>query len=552
MQLSTSIPEDCLTLHRSTIFLVLICLGSVISFARQDHGSGGANNAVLPGERTVTNVVVIPQPAGLNIEIILGTNFVPQPVRLTAPDRLVFDFPGFEPRGARPRILVNRGPVQQVRVSLFQSNPPVTRVVVDSKEALNFDVKAERDTVVIEITFPSTTPTPAVSPQALTSPEQAHLSIAAAPHDHEQPIMAPIPRSRFTAYELQARARVLKLEDLPRLEDKAKSGDPEAETTLALAYHDAILLKRDDAEALRLLHSAAEQNFMAAQESLGIFAETGIGMPKPASDEALSWYEKAVQQGSLDAATNIALMYSGGIGVPKDTARAMTWFRKAAEGGDATAQYNLARMYVRGNGIPEDYKEFLHWASAAADQNVLPALVDLANFYTHPPDGSAADLARAMRYSEKAANLGDARAQTMLGNFFASGVQGKPDYEQAAKWYRKASDQGEANAQYALATMLERGSGVSADPSLAEHYYQLAAERGIAEAQFRLGEMLAAYKDSAQSRISAYKWLMLAQGSVKESGPIMSDLRKSMSGKEIADAEHEVDDWRAAHRIPAQ
>ena len=570
-----------MNLRCSTIFFVLICLGPQIAVAGQAQSSGAVSGAVSLGTRTITNVTVTPQPAGLAIEIALSATFVPQAVQLTAPDSLVFDFPGYEPQAASRRIPVNRGPVQQVRVSLLQTNPPVTRVVVDSKETLNFDVKSEGNNVVIEIAFPSTRPTPAVSTRPPPTSETAP-AIAPAPHDHEPPIVPSAPHSRTTAYELQTKARMLKLENLQALEDKATSGDHEAETTLSLAYHDALLLKRDDAESLRLLHKAADQNCMAAQESLGIFAETGIGMSKPAPEEALAWYEKAVQQGSLDAATNIALMYSGGIGVPKDTAKAMTWFRQAAEAGDATAQYNLALMYVRGNGIPQDYKEFLHWATAAADQNVVPALIDLANFYTHPPDGSAADIGHAIHYYEKAAGLGDARAQAILGNVFANGVQGKPDYEQAVKWYRKAADQGEPNAeyglgvryalgqgvavdiekadqlftsaanqgqadaQYALASLLEEGDGIPADPSLAEHYYQLAAEQGVAKAQSRLGEILAANKDSRENRISAYKWLMLAQ-SVKESGLIMTDLRKSMSDQEIAEAEHEVDKWRTAH-----
>jgi len=69
----------------------------------------------------------------------------------------------------------------------------------------------------------------------------------------------------------------------------------------------------------------------------------------------------------------------------------------------------------------------------------------------------------------------------------------------------------------------------------------------MAKAQFRLGRLLSASKDSSE-RVSAYKWLMLAQESVKESSPVLNDLRKSMSPQEIAEAEHGVDSWRIAHR----
>jgi TPR repeat protein len=563
----------------------VLCLGSRISFAYQAQNSVLATGASSLETGTIKSVNLDLQSSGVAIEIMLSAPFLPQGVRLAGPDRLVFDFPGYESQVAGQRIPVNKGPVQQVRVSLFQAHPPVTRVVVDSKEPLNFEIKPVGNKVVIEVAFASVAAASEASSHPLPPAEKPRPSSAAVARDQPQPpITAPSAGSRVTAYELQARARTLKLENLQALEEKAQTGDPESETTLALAHHDAVLLKRDDAESLRLLHQAADQGFMAAEESLGIFAETGIGMAKPAPEEAIAWYEKAVQQGSLDAATNIALMYSGGIGVPKDPAKAMTWFRQAAEGGDPTAQYNLALMYARGNGIPRDYKEFVRWATAAADQNLVPALFDLASFYMHPLDGAPADVDRAIHFYERAANLGNARAPVILGNIFATGIQGKPDYEQAVKWYRKAADQGDPNAQfglgvryalgqgvaadmqkaqrlftsaadqgqadaqYALATILEEGNGISTDPALAAHYYQLAAEQGVAKAQFRLGELLAANKDSRDDRVSACKWLMLAQSSIKESAPVLSDLRKSMTQQEIAEAEHKVDAWRTTHR----
>lgn len=573
-----------------TLVIVLLSLCSRVSFARQAQSVVPATGASPVAAGTIKNVNVDLQSSGLSIEITLSAAFLPQGVRLTGPDRLVFDFPGYEPQIAGQRIPVNKGPVQQVRVSLFQSHPPVTRLVVDSRAPLDFEVKPAGNKVIIEIAFSTPHSAADATSHSLPPAEKPPSGTAAAAHDQPQPqIAAPSARSRVTAYELQARARTLKLEDLQALEEKAQTGDPESETTLALAYHDAVLLKRDDAESLRLLRKAADRGFMAAEESLGIFAETGIGIAKPAPEEAIAWYEKAVQQGSLDAATNIALMYSGGIGVPKDPAKAITWFRQAAEGGDATAQYNLALMYARGNGIPQDYKEFIHWAAAAGDQNVAPALFDLASFYMRPPDGTAADVDRASHFYEKAATLGNVRAQAILGNIFAAGILGKPDYEQAVNWYRKAADQGEPNAQfglgvryalgqgvaldmqeaqrlltsasdqgqadaqYALATLLEQGNGISADPSRAAHYYQLAAEQGIAKAQFRLGELLAANKDSHGDRVSACKWLMLAQSSIQESAPVLGDLRKSMTQQEIAEAEHAVDAWRATHRqMPQQ
>jgi len=143
--------------------------------------------------------------------------------------------------------------------------------------------------------------------------------------------------------------------------------------------------------------------------------------------------------------------------------------------------------------------------------------------------------------------LAEPAEQVGLGVRYAFG-QGVPlDLQEAHRLFIAAADQGQANAQYDLGTMYEEGNGVPVDRSLAAHYFQLAAEQGMAKAQFRLGRLMAGNKEPSD-RISAYKWLMLAQESVKESSPILNDLRKSMSPQEIAEAERGVDSWRIAHR----
>jgi AMIN domain len=94
----------------------------------------------------------------------------------------------------------------------------------------------------------------------------------------------------------------------------------------------------------------------------------------------------------------------------------------------------------------------------------------------------------------------------------------------------------------------EENIDAPADPELAEHYYQLAAERGVAKAQFRLGQLLARKSESPDNRVLAYKWLALAQASIKESTPVLNDLKKLMSPQEVEEAEHEAGDWRRTHR----
>ena len=566
----------------TVLSFVLLCICSQTRLAGEEQSGevpSDTSHAAIAGKVNVTQ-----RPKGLAIEIALSAPVVPTSDRLTNPDRLVFDFPGCGLQGTNRHVPVNIGPVRELRISLFRVQPPVTRVVIASKSPVDFQMKPLENNVVIEVTFPNAAPDTTSTRQA-PSLEGEHAARERVPQrqpGHE--LARRGVEKQPSAYSLQAKAKALNVDDLQALEDKADAGDSESQTTLALAYHVGILLKRDDAEALRLLHQAADHGFMAAQESMGIFSEMGIGLEEPAPAEALDWYKKAARQGSLDAATNIALMYADGRGVSKDPVQAMSWFRQAALGGDPAAQYNLALIYERGDAIPQDKKESIRWLIAAADQNVLPAMLDLARTYMHPPDSTPPDIDRAIHYYEKAADLGSGIADAILGTIFANGMQGKPDYDQSVKWYRKAAeqgqpdgqfglglryalgqgvpldleearrmftaaaDQGQMDAQYDLAIVYEEGKGTPADRSLAEHFYQLAADQGMPKAQFRLGRLLANKKQSRSDRVAAYKWLMLAQDSIKESSAALSDLRKSINDQEVKEAEREVDTWRIAHR----
>lgn len=586
---------------RSTILFVVICVclwGPLESLAQTPNAPVGSPSAA---HGTIEHADITVTADSLTIEIALSAPFLPQGMPVTNPDRLVFDFPGFTLSAGNRQMAVNNGPVRRFRAAMFQSDPPIARVVVDLKEPRTFDVKSVGNKVLIEIPLAKTNSVPAASapPATVVEKKSAPPAIAVekktekktepetpAGRPETPPEPAIVAASRApgaNAYKLQDKAKELKVEDLQNLEDKSAAGDPEAQTLLALALHSGVLLKRDDAEALHLLRKAAGQGLMAAQESLGIFLAMGIGMERPAPGEALEWYRKAARQGSLDAATNIALMYADGLGVPKDPPQAIGWFRKAADGGDATAQYNLALSYGQGKGVPRDYKESLRWLTAAANQNVAPAVMDLADYYLHPPDGSPPDVHQAIHYYEKAAGLGSVPAEVTLGNFYASGAEGTADYEKAVTWYRKAADrgqpdaqfglglryalgqgvpvdleealrlfipaanQGQAGAQFNLGMMYEEGKGTPADRSLAVHYYQLSAEQGMPQAQFRLGRLLAGKRESRTDQVSAYKWLMLAANTVKESSPILSELRKSLTKEDVKEAERQVDSWRVAH-----
>jgi hypothetical protein len=77
----------------------------------------------------------------------------------------------------------------------------------------------------------------------------------------------------------------------------------------------------------------------------------------------------------------------------------------------------------------------------------------------------------AVRWSRKAAEQGDARAQQALGFSYRWGRGVPQSYADAARWYRKAAEQGDTVAQWYLGGAYHRGQGVPRDYVEAVRWY---------------------------------------------------------------------------------
>lgn len=105
-----------------------------------------------PRQASVRDVRVLDSKNAVEIDVEGSDRLLPQTQVLTGPDRLVVDFPNAIPGNAVRNLVVNRGEVKSVRVGLFQSSPPVTRVVLDLKTAQSFQVFPYGRTVIIKVT----------------------------------------------------------------------------------------------------------------------------------------------------------------------------------------------------------------------------------------------------------------------------------------------------------------------------------------------------------------------------------------------------------------
>jgi AMIN domain len=112
--------------------------------------SAPAPQAAIPAS-AVKRVQVLGGKSAIEIEVEGSERLVPQTRVLTGPDRLVIDFPNASPSAQLRSQSINRGEVKDVRVGLFQTTPPVTRLVVDLKSPQSFQIFPNGKTIIIKV-----------------------------------------------------------------------------------------------------------------------------------------------------------------------------------------------------------------------------------------------------------------------------------------------------------------------------------------------------------------------------------------------------------------
>jgi len=100
---------------------------------------------------SIRRVQVLRTRGQVEIEIEASDRVVPHTNVLTGPDRLIVDFVNAVPGAQLRNQAVNREEVKGLRVGLFSSNPPVTRVVLDLNGPQPFQVFPSGRTVIVKV-----------------------------------------------------------------------------------------------------------------------------------------------------------------------------------------------------------------------------------------------------------------------------------------------------------------------------------------------------------------------------------------------------------------
>jgi TPR repeat protein len=207
-----------------------------------------------------------------------------------------------------------------------------------------------------------------------------------------------------------------------------------------------------------------------------------------------------------------------------------------------TALAVVALVFVSGAAggaeAPATYGDAMRWYERAAADGSAKAQFLLGRMYEQGMAGRARDLARAAALYEKAAAQGHVLAQFSLGTLYLNGRGVARDPKTAAKWFAAGAEKGLAEAQYDLGYLHDRGIGVAPDRAAAEKWYRAAARQGLTSAQVNLALVLVAAGPSRRAaQVEAWAWLSLAVAhGANQAKAIADDIALKLTAAEKAEA----------------
>ena len=239
-------------------------------------------------------------------------------------------------------------------------------------------------------------------------------------------------------------------------------GNEAAKIKLGEIQEDEKLMK----EGFNALKKKVDSGDMHYVNSLGYAYEFGIGTSLSIK-EAMKYYEMAAKQNNTLGMTNLADLYIQ----ENKLKKAKPLLVKAAEKEYGYAQYLLAMNFF--DLYSENNKEALFWLEKAANHDEPEALFQLGVYYS---EGN--DLAKSIKYYQRAAELNHADAALELSYIYDEGSIVEQDEDKALFFLKKSAELGnqeaiEELAAQALASRAQNGQG-NMDAKEAEYWIKKA------------------------------------------------------------------------------
>ncbi len=241
-------------------------------------------------------------------------------------------------------------------------------------------------------------------------------------------------------------------------------------------------VKVDYDKAYEWYKKAADLNYNLAMCSIGNMYYKGIYGSKddhPDYNLARQWFDDAIKNGYVSANYYLGLMYENGLGADRDYDMALEYFEKGAEFGDSYSMFEIGNMYFLGYATgKKDYDTAFEWYTKSAKLGNEFAMYDMGLIFEEKGDYKNAYKS----YLMAAANNYDDAMTSIAFLYLDSLLTESPDYESALKWLNKAAELGNDTAIEKLGEMYYEGEGVEQDFSKTADYYEQLVEKGTATA----------------------------------------------------------------------
>ncbi|MBO4450752.1 MAG: DUF2225 domain-containing protein, partial [Clostridiales bacterium] len=279
------------------------------------------------------------------------------------------------------------------------------------------------------------------------------------------------------------------------------------------AYYSEYRGTEDNALAREYFEKAAKKN-PDAYYYLGRLLERD-----DKDEEAKNQYETGMEKGSDLAMVRLGYLYQVGNGVKVDLKKSNELINKANENGCKEAAFytGLLKMAGRVSGEDADAKQALEYFTAALDssdkETVAAAYLRIGDVYKNGFAGVERNYDKAIENYNLAMThypsyRGDANYS--IAKLFESrgeDVHAQDYYKEAMKYYDKAAELGNISAINAVGVSYESGYGREHNGQTAYDYYRKAADAGNATAMRNIGRLYRYGKDPLQKNVNeAYNW----------------------------------------------
>lgn len=245
-------------------------------------------------------------------------------------------------------------------------------------------------------------------------------------------------------------------------------------------------VKANKKDGANCLLKAAEAGFPQAMYYVGNCYAKGDGLTKNA-EQAVKWYKLAAGKGVSNAEWVLAQCYRTGEGTPVNYDQAMYWYAEASAKGHTRAFKHLIAdsipgspfvAYLKGmkaytnKDFDEALKQFKIVEKArVADGKVMEAAILANNAYAKH------DMKKGVKLLNDASKT-NAQAMYLLGALYEAGKGVDKDMATAVDYMRKSADMGYGAAECALADMYYEGRGVEQSYEKAVEWYAKANAQG--------------------------------------------------------------------------